>query len=81
MEKEYLSRMTVENNEVHEKKVIWEIPYNDANLEDWIHAFVTCMVGITFNEQQVLEGMLEYAEERLPNEDEDEYEAEDEDPA
>ena len=76
-EEKYLSRMTVENNEVHEKKVVWEIPYNDANLEDWIHAFVTCMVGITFNEQQVLEGMLEYAEERLPKEYDDEEEAPD----
>lgn len=63
---EYLSRITVENNEVNEKKIIWEIPYNDANLEDWIHGFVTCMVGITFNENQVLEGMREYVNERLP---------------
>ena len=62
---EYLSRITVENNEIHEKKVIWEIPYNDANLNDWIHGFVTCMVGITFSEDQVIRGMKEYAEERL----------------
>lgn len=66
--KEYLSRITVENNEMHEKKITWEIPYNDANLDDWIHGFITCMVGITFNEQQVLRGMKEYAEERLPEE-------------
>lgn len=66
--KEYLSRITVENNEMHEKKIVWEIPYNDANLDDWIHGFITCMVGITFNEEQVLRGMKEYAEERLPKE-------------
>ena len=71
MDKEYLSRMTVENNEVHEKKIVWEIPYNDANLDDWIHGFVTCMVGITFSENQVLEAMRDYAEERLPQDDEE----------
>lgn len=69
--KEYLSRITVENNEMHEKKIVWEIPYNDANLDDWIHGFITCMVGITFNEEQVLRGMKEYAEERLPKEKDD----------
>jgi len=73
MDKEYLSRMTVENNEMHEKKITWEIPYNDANIDDWIHGFVTCMVGITFNEQQVLEAMRDYAEERLPQEEDYEY--------
>lgn len=66
--KEYLSRITVENNEIHEKKIVWEIPYNDANLDDWIHGFITCMVGITFNEQQVLRCLKKYAEERLPEE-------------
>lgn len=71
MDKEYLSRMTVENNEMHEKKIVWEIPYNDANLDDWIHGFVTCMVGITFSENQVLEAMRDYAEERLPQDDEE----------
>ena len=69
-DKEYLSRITVENNEMNEKKVVWEIPYNDANLDDWLHGFLTCMVGITFNEQQVLRGMKEFAEERLPKDDE-----------
>ena len=69
-DKEYLSRITVENNEMNEKKVVWEIPYNDANLDDWLHGFLTCMVGITFNEQQVLREMKEFAEERLPKDDE-----------
>lgn len=69
-DKEYLSRITVENNEMNEKKIVWEIPYNDANLDDWLHGFLTCMVGITFNEQQVLHGMKEFAEERLPKDDE-----------
>ena len=69
--KEYLSRIIVENNEMHEKKITWEIPYNDANLDDWIHGFITCMVGITFNEEQVLRGMRDYANERLND---DEYE-------
>jgi len=69
----YLSRMTVENNQMHEKKVVWEVPYNDTTLDDWIHAFVTCMVGITFNEQQILEGMRDYVEDRLPNKINEEY--------
>ena len=72
-DKEYLSRITVENNEMNEKKVVWEIPYNDANLDDWLHGFLTCMVGITFNEQQVLRGMKEFAEERLPDENSGDY--------
>jgi hypothetical protein len=64
--KEYLSRITVENNEVHEKKIVWEIPYNDATLDDWLHGFLTCMVGITFSEETVLRGMRDFVEERLP---------------
>ena len=67
-DKEYLSRITVENNEIVEKKITWEIPYNDANLDDWLQGFLTCMIGITFSENQVLEGMKEFAEERLPEE-------------
>ena len=70
MNTERLSRITVENNEVNEKKITWEIPYNDANLDDWIHGFITCMVGITFNEEQVLRGMRDYVNERL----DDDYE-------
>lgn len=67
-DKEYLSRITVENNEIVEKKITWEIPYNDTNLDDWLQGFLTCMIGITFNETQVLEGMKAFAEERLPEE-------------
>lgn len=67
-DKEYLSRITVENNEIVEKKITWEIPYNDTNLDDWLQGFLTCMIGITFNENQVLEGMKAFAEERLPEE-------------
>lgn len=65
MEQKYLSRITVENNESHEKKVVWEIPYNDATLEDWIHGFVTCMVGLTFSQKNILEGLRDYANEWL----------------
>jgi len=72
-DKEYLSRITVENNEMNEKKVVWEIPYNDANLDDWLQGFLTCMVGITFNEKQVLRGMKEFAEERLSDENSGDY--------
>lgn len=68
MKEEYLSRITVENNEVNEKKIVWEIPYNDATLDDWLQGFLACMVGITFSETTVLKGMLEFAEERLPAE-------------
>ena len=73
METKHLSRITVENNELHEKKVIWEIPYNDATLQDWIHGFVTCMVGITFPYENVLEGLKNYAEDWLDDELSSEY--------
>ena len=44
-------------------------PHHDSTIDDWIQMFYTAMVGVTFHPEQVLEAMREFAEERLPEED------------
>lgn len=52
--------------------VIQKLPW-DADLQDLIHAFFTACVGVTFSPDGVLETMKEYAEQHLPeNNEEDE---------
>ena len=62
-DKNPLTRITIEN---YENKVSWEVPYNDVNLEDMFNAFVGLMVTLTWNQDQILDYMREYIDERQP---------------
>ena len=62
-DKNTLTRITIEN---YENKVSWEVPYNDVNLEDMFNAFVGLMVTLTWNQDQILDYMREYIDERQP---------------
>jgi len=68
MEEKRITKITIEN---YDKKVSWEVPYNDTNLEDMFDAFIGLLTTITYNYDGIIEFMKEYAEERLPNEYED----------
>jgi len=65
VEEKRITRITVEN---YDYKTTWEIPYSDSNLNEIFSGFIGCLVGITYHENQILKAMKEYAEERLPEE-------------
>lgn len=62
IDKKHISRITVEQRE---STMQWETPYNDAPLEEMIQGFVGCLVGLSWDERVVLEGMISYAKEVL----------------
>jgi hypothetical protein len=62
IERKHISRVTVEQRE---STTVWETPYNDAPLEEIIQGFVGCLVGQSWDEKVVLEGMYSYAKEAL----------------
>lgn len=75
MGKEPLTRITIEN---YDNIFSWETPFNDVGLEEIFSAFIGLLVGCTWNQEQILEFMKEYAEERLPIEEDTENEEGDE---
>lgn len=60
------TRLTLEQND---RKIVWEIPYNDPNGEDMMEAIHTIMIGMTFSDKSVESSMVDYI-----NEHSDEYE-------
>jgi hypothetical protein len=62
IERKHISRVTVEQRE---STTVWETPYNDAPLEEIIQGFVGCLVGQSWDEKVVLEGMYSYAKDVL----------------
>lgn len=70
-----IQKHTILSLENYGNKVTWETDHSDVILTELFDAFRGLLVGITFNDQQILEGMREYAEERLQDGEEvgDEY--------
>ena len=64
IEEKRLTKITIEN---YDKIVSWEVPYNDVNLDDMFDAFVGLLTTLTWHNDSIIEFMKEYAEERLPN--------------
>lgn len=50
------------------KTVTWTSGYPDESLEDILYGVYTCLIGLTWIPKSVLEGMREFAEDRLPEE-------------
>ena len=50
MEKNKFTRLTVEQSD---KKITWEVPYEDVDGELMIDAFKTLLVGMTFSPNSV----------------------------
>ena len=65
-EEKKFTRLTLEQNN---RKIVWEIPYNDPNGEDMMEAIRTIMIGMTFSDKSVESSMVDYI-----NEHSDEYE-------
>lgn len=65
-EEQRFTRLTLEQND---RKIVWEIPYNDPNGEDMMQAIRTIMIGMAFSNKTVESSMADYL-----NENSDEYE-------
>ena len=70
-----IQKHTILSLENYGNKVTWETDHSDVILTELFDAFRGLLVGITFNDHQILDGMREYAEERLQDGEEvgDEY--------
>ena len=47
----------------YEKTVTFEVDHADISIEDAIHGFVTCLRGLTWYEDTINHGLLNYLEE------------------
>ncbi|MBQ3414863.1 MAG: hypothetical protein IJH39_05855 [Clostridia bacterium] len=54
------TRLTVEQSN---KKIIWEVPYEDVSGDDMMQAINTLMIGMTFHPDTVLYSMAGFLEE------------------
>ena len=57
MEKYNFTRLTLEQND---RKIVWEIPYDDVDGEDMMQAIRTIMIGMTFSDKTVESSMANY---------------------
>ncbi len=58
--KEPFTRLTLEQSD---KKIIWEVPYEDVGGDEIMQAINTMMIGMTFSPDTVLRCMAGYLEE------------------
>lgn len=56
----------------YNNKFTWETDHSDINIDDLLEAFYGLCVGVTFAPEAVLQGMKDFAEERLDSFREDE---------
>ncbi len=54
------TRLTLEQND---RKVVWEVPYDDVTGEDMMQAIRTIMIGMTFHEHTIESAMADYLHE------------------
>lgn len=57
MENKEFTRLTLEQGG---RKIVWEVPYDDVNGEEFMDAICTIMVGATFNQETVHKCMAEW---------------------
>ena len=61
-EKEKFTRLTLEQSD---KKVVWEVPYEDVDgVDDMMQAIYTIMIGMTFGSDTIYSAMASYLNER-----------------
>lgn len=58
------TRLTLEQND---RKVVWEVPYDDVSGEDMMQAIRTVMIGMTFSDLSVESSMASYIQEHSDN--------------
>ena len=60
-EKEHFTRLVLETSN---RKQVYELPFEDVNGEDMVHALATLMVGMTFSWDTVLSSFADYVADR-----------------
>lgn len=58
--KENFTRLTLEQSD---KKLVWEVPYEDVSGDELIEAINTLMIGLTFTPETVIHSMAGFLEE------------------
>lgn len=58
--KSKFTKFTVEQTD---KKIVWEVPYEDINVEDCMKAFETLLTGLTFLPPTIYRMCKDYVEE------------------
>ena len=58
------TRLTLEQRD---KKLVWEMPYEDIGADDLIHALNTLLIGFTFYQNTIYNAMAEYLQEHASN--------------
>ena len=59
MQENKFTRLTLEQSD---KKITWEVPYEDATGEDLVQAFYSLMIGMTFLPTTIRQSMQEFVE-------------------
>jgi hypothetical protein len=59
MQENKFTRLTLEQSD---KKITWEVPYEDATGEDLVQAFYSLMIGMTFLPTTIRQSMKEFVE-------------------
>lgn len=54
------TRLTLEQND---KKIVWEVPFDDVSGEDMMDAIKTIMIGMTFHPDTIINSMASYVNE------------------
>lgn len=62
MQKDKFTKLTLEQSD---RKITWEVPYEDVSGEDMIQAFYTLMIGATFLPVTIRQSMREFVDEDL----------------
>lgn len=68
MNRDKFTRFTVEQSD---KKIVWEVPYEDISGEDCIQALETLMIGLTFLPITIRKSMQNYIDENTPSNEQD----------
>ena len=49
--------------EQRDKKLVWEMPYEDVSADDLLHAFNTLLIGFTWHQKTIYDVMAAYLQE------------------
>lgn len=68
MRDDKFTRITVEQSD---RKLVWEVPYEDVSGDEMVEGFASLMYGLTFLPCTITKCMKEYAEEHFTDYNED----------
>ena len=57
---EKFTRLTLEQRD---KKLVWEMPYEDVGADELLHAFNTLLIGFTWHQNTIYNAMVGYLQE------------------